>query len=158
MVSDGDDAPEFTAPLADDQLGEFALSDRLDEAPVVLAFFPGAFTEVCSHEMRAFQDRLSEFEDAGASVYGISVDTPFALSEFRAQLGLDFGLVSDTNRGIIDAYDLAMDFSHIGVRDLAKRAVFVVDGDGTVTYAWESDDPGREPDYGAVLDAVAHTR
>lgn len=157
MVSDGDDAPEFTAPLADDQLGEFTLSNRLDEAPLVLAFFPGAFTEVCSHEMQAFQDQLAEFEDAGASVYGISVDTPFALAEFREQLGLDFGFVSDTNRGIIDAYDLAMDFSHIGVRDLAKRAVFVVDGDGTVTYAWVSDDPGREPDYDEVLGAVAQT-
>jgi len=157
MVSDGDDAPDFTAPLADDQLGEFTLSERLDEAPLVLAFFPGAFTEVCSHEMEAFQDRLAEFENAGASVYGISVDTPFALAEFRDQLGLDFGLVSDTNRGIIDAYDLAMDFSHIGVRDLAKRAVFVVDGDGTVTYAWVSDDPGREPDYDEVFDAVSGT-
>lgn len=157
MVSDGDDAPEFTAPLAADQLGEFTLSDRLEEAPLVLAFFPGAFTEVCSHEMETFQDRLAEFEDAGASVYGISVDTPFALTEFRDQLGLDFGLVSDTNRGIIDAYDLAMDFSHIGVRDLAKRSVFVVDGDGTLTYAWVSDDPGREPDYDEVLDAVRQT-
>jgi peroxiredoxin len=157
MISDGARAPEFTAPLAEDQLGEFKLSDRLDEAPLVLAFFPGAFTEVCSHEMEAFQNRLAEFEDAGASVYGISVDTPFALAEFREQLGLDFGLVSDTNRGILDAYGLAMDFSHIGVRDLAKRAVFVVDGDGTVTYTWVSDDPGQEPDYDAVLDAVVRT-
>ena len=157
MVSDGDDAPDFTAPLAHDQLGEFTLSERLGEAPLVLAFFPGAFTEVCSHEMEAFQDRLAEFREAGASVYGISVDTPFALAEFRDQLGLEFGLVSDTNRGIIDAYDLSMDFSHVGVRDLAKRAVLVVEGSGAVTYAWVSDDPGREPDYDEVLDAVAHT-
>jgi peroxiredoxin len=155
MVSEGDDAPAFTAPLADGQLSELELADRLEEAPLVLAFFPGAFTEVCSHEMRAFQDRLAEFADAGAAVYGISVDTPFALDEFRDQLGLEFGLISDTNREIIGAYDLAMDFSHIGVRDLAKRAVFVVDGTGTVTYAWVSDDPGREPDYDEVLDAVA---
>ena len=154
MVSDGDDAPDFTAPLADDQLGEFTLSERFEDAPIVLAFFPGAFTEVCSHEMEAFQDRLAELRDAGASVYGISVDTPFALAEFRDQLGLEFGLVSDTNRGIVEAYDLAMDFSHIGVRDLAKRAVFVVNGDGTVTYAWVSDDPGREPDYDEVVAAV----
>jgi len=69
MVSDGDDAPDFTAPLADDQLGEFTLSERFEDAPIVLAFFPGAFTEVCSHEMEAFQDRLAELQDAGASVY-----------------------------------------------------------------------------------------
>jgi len=157
MVSEGDDAPEFTAPLAEGELTEFTLSERLGEAPLVLAFFPGAFTEVCSHEMDAFQDRLGAFRDAGATVYGISVDTPFALAEFRDKLGLGFGLISDTNRGIIDAYDLAMDFSHIGVRDIAKRAVLVVDGDGTVTYAWVSDDPGREPDYDAVLEAAAES-
>jgi peroxiredoxin len=157
MVSEGDDAPEFTAPLAEGELTEFTLSERLGEAPLVLAFFPGAFTEVCSHEMDAFQDRLADFRDVGATVYGISVDTPFALAEFRDKLGLGFGLISDTNRGMIEAYDLAMDFSHIGVRDIAKRAVLVVDGDGTVTYAWVSDDPGREPDYDAVLEAAAES-
>jgi peroxiredoxin len=157
MVSEGDDAPEFTAPLAEGELTEFTLSERLGEAPLVLAFFPGTFTEVCSHEMDAFQDRLADFRDVGATVYGISVDTPFALAEFRDKLGLGFGLISDTNRGMIEAYDLAMDFSHIGVRDIAKRAVLVVDGDGTVTYAWVSDDPGREPDYDAVLEAAAES-
>ncbi len=154
MVSEGDDAPEFTAPLAAGELTEFVLSERLEEAPLVLAFFPGAFTDVCSHEMDTFQDRLAEFEDAGGTIYGISVDTPFALAEFRDQLGLEFGLVSDTNRTVVDTYDVAMDFSHIGVRDLAKRAVFVVDGTGTVTYDWVSDDPGLEPDYDEVIDAV----
>ena len=156
MVSEGETAPTFTAPLANGDVDEFDLGSAVEtDAPVVLAFFPGAFTSVCSHELTEFQNRLSAFDDAGASVYGVSIDTPFAQNEFRDKLGLSFGLVSDVNREAIDTYDIAMDFESLGVYDVAKRAVFVVDGDGTVTYRWVSDDPGVEPDYDAVEDAAA---
>lgn len=155
MVETGDPAPDFIAPLADGDVTEFALADAIpDEAPIVLAFFPGAFTSVCSHEMATFQDRLTEFTDHGATVYGISADLPFALNEFRDELGLDYGLISDANGTIVDAYDVAMDFDHIGLAHVAKRSVFVVDGDMTVSSAWVSDDPGVEPDYDEVLTAV----
>jgi peroxiredoxin len=155
MVSTGDTAPAFTAPLATGDIEEFALEDHLDEAPLVLAFFPGAFTGVCSHEMSTFQDRLGEFQEAGASVYGLSVDSPFALNEFRDKLDLRFDLVSDADKEVVEAYDVTMDFEALGVHDVAKRAVFVVDGDGTVTYTWVSDDPGVEPDYDEVLEAAS---
>jgi peroxiredoxin len=155
MVSIGDTAPAFTAPLATGDIEEFALEDHLDEAPLVLAFFPGAFTGVCSHEMSTFQDRLGEFQEAGASVYGLSVDSPFALNEFRDKLDLRFDLVSDADKKVVEAYDVTMDFEALGVHDVAKRAVFVVDGDGTVTYTWVSDDPGVEPDYDEVLEAAS---
>ncbi|MBB6645848.1 redoxin domain-containing protein [Halobellus ruber] len=158
MVSVGDDAPDFTVPLADGSIGSFTLSDRLDEAPLVLAFFPAAFTPTCTTEMCTFRDRLSEFEAIDATVYGISIDTPFTLNEFRAQNDLNFGLLSDANRTTLDAYDVAMDFERFGVDDVAKRAVFVVDEDGTVTYAWVSDDPGAEPDYDAVARAADDAR
>ena len=154
MVSTGDTAPAFTAPLATGDIEEFDLEGSLDEAPLVLAFFPGAFTSVCSHEMSTFQDRLEEFQDAGASVYGVSVDSPFALNEFRDKLDLTFDLVSDADKEVVDAYDVSMDFEALGVHDVAKRAVFVVDSEGTVTYAWVSDDPGVEPDYDEVLEAA----
>jgi peroxiredoxin len=155
MISEGDSAPDFTAPLADGDLGEFTLSERLDEAPLVLAFFPGAFTSVCSHEMSEFQDRLTDLSEAGAAIYGISVDSPFALNEFRDKLDLEFGLISDADKEIIERYDIGMDFAELGVHDVAKRSVFVVDGDGTITYAWVSDDPGVEPDYDEVEAAAS---
>ncbi|SDE79364.1 redoxin domain-containing protein [Halorientalis regularis] len=155
MVDEGDAAPDFTAPLANGDIAEFTLSENLDDAPLVLAFFPGAFTSVCSHEMNTFQDRLAEFKDVGATVYGISVDSPFAQNEFRDKLGLEFGLISDADKEIIDEYDIGMDFADLGVHDVAKRAVFVVNGDGDVTYAWVSDDPGVEPDYDEVESAAA---
>jgi peroxiredoxin len=155
MITTGDDAPSFTAPLANGEVDSFTLADRLDEAPIVLAFFPGAFTGVCTHEMNTFQDRLAEFSDAGATVYGVSIDTPFSQNEFREKHGLEFDMISDTNREIIDEWGISMDFAELGVHGVAKRSVFVIDGDGVVRYAWISDDPGVEPDYDEVLDAVA---
>ena len=158
MVSVGDDAPEFTAPLANGSIDSFTLSDRLAEAPLVLAFFPAAFTPTCTAEMCTFRDRLSEFERIDATVYGVSIDTPFTLNEFRDRNDLNFGLVGDSNREAVDVYDVSMDFDAYGVARVAKRAVFVIDRDGVVTYAWVSDDPGAEPDYDAVADAAADAR
>jgi len=155
MSSVGNQAPDFTAPLANGDVDSFTLSENLDEAPIVLAFFPAAFTGTCTNEMSTFQERLDEFHEAGATVYGISVDSPFSLNEFRSQNDLAFDLVSDADKEIVDAYDVSMDFAELGVHDVAKRSVLVVDGDGVVTYRWVSDDPGVEPDYDAVLDAVS---
>jgi peroxiredoxin len=155
MVEVGDDAPDFTAPLANGDVEEFTLSEHLDEAPIVLAFFPGAFTGVCTTEMATFEEDLDDFEDVGATVYGVSVDAPFSLNEFRDQEGLSFGLVSDSNKEIIDDYDAEMDFADMGYYGVAKRSVFVVNGDGEITYQWVSDDPGVEPDYDEVRDAAA---
>jgi peroxiredoxin len=154
MVETGDDAPDFTAPLANGDVDEFTLSAALDDGPVVLAFFPGAFTSVCTTEMCTFRDQLAEFETVGADVYGVSVDSPFTLNEFREQNGLNFGLVSDIDKEVIDAYDVRMDFADLGVRGVAKRAVFVVDADGMIAYTWVSDDPGVEPDYDEVAAAA----
>ncbi|QIB73766.1 redoxin domain-containing protein [Halogeometricum borinquense] len=158
MVDVGDDAPDFTAPLADGDVESFTLSEHLDEAPIVLAFFPAAFTSTCTTEMCTFRDRMTNFEDIGATVYGVSIDTPFTLNEFRDQNDLNFALISDTNRELIHEYDVAMDFDSLGVHNVAKRAVFVVDTDGTVSYAWVSDDPGAEPDYDEVAAAAETVR
>ena len=154
MVTEGDPAPAFTAPLADGGVSEFDLEDRLGEAPLVLAFFPGAFSGVCTGEMRSFQRRLAELHDAGADLYGVSVDSPWALNTFREENDLTFDMVSDFDRRVTDSYGVRDDFPDIGLYGLAKRAVFVVDGEGTVRYAWVTDDASREPDYDAVVAAA----
>ncbi|MBZ6496111.1 redoxin domain-containing protein [Natrinema longum] len=155
MVTTGDAAPDFTVPLANGDIEEFSLSERLEaEAPIVLAFFPGAFTSVCTTEMCAFQDRLAGFNDLDATVYGVSRDSPFTLNEFREQNDLEFGLLSDYNQDVIDDYGIAMDFADLGVYGVSKRSVFVVDGDGQIAYSWVSDDPGVEPEYDEVQAAV----
>jgi peroxiredoxin len=156
MVDVGDGAPEFTVPLADgDDVESFTLSNHLGDGPVVLAFFPGAFTGVCTHEMNQLQDSLSAFEAADATVYGVSVDPPFSLNEFHDALGIEFDLISDADGTVIDAYGVADDdFAGFGYT-AAKRSVFVVDADGHVSYKWVTDDPGVEPDYDELEDAAA---
>ncbi|SDZ88010.1 Peroxiredoxin [Haloplanus vescus] len=156
MLDTGDEAPDFTAPLANSDVETFTLSDHLEEAPIVLAFFPAAFTGTCTTEMCTFRDQLSNFEDVGATVYGISVDLPFTLNEFRRQNDLNFGLISDERRELIDAYDVETTFSPLDMR-VAQRSVFVVDGNGTVTYVWRGS-AKDEPDYDAVREAAAEAR
>jgi len=155
MVSVGEKAPEFEAPLANGEVGEFALSEALDDGPVVLAFFPGAFTSVCTGEMQTFRDRIENLRTEGAALYGVSTDSPFALNEFRDRNDLPFAFVSDANREVVHRYDVAFDFEAVGLEDLAQRAVFVVNTDGEVAYAWVSDDPRVEPDYEEVEAAAA---
>jgi peroxiredoxin len=154
MVSTGDSAPRFEATLGTSDHEDFALDDHLGDGPVVLAFFPGAFTPPCTNEMVAFQDRLGDFEDAGATVFGVSADSPFSQGAFREEHGIEFDLVSDMAGDAIRAYDLEIDIEDLGLYGIANRAVFVLDDDGEVTYAWVADDPTNEPDYDAVLDAV----
>lgn len=157
MPNVGERAPDFTVPLAEDGIESFTLSDSLEAAPIVLAFFPAAFTGTCTSEMQTFQERLDGFHDAGATVYGISVDSPFVLEEFREGHGVEFGLLSDFEKEVIEEYGVRTDFSDIGVYGLAKRSVFVVGPDRRVTYRWVTDDPGEQPDYDAVLAATQET-
>ncbi|MFP4175456.1 MAG: redoxin domain-containing protein, partial [Halobacteriales archaeon] len=147
MVSEGDSAPDFTAPLAtQDDVAEVTLSDEIGDGPVVLAFFPGAFTSVCEDEMCEFRDAFADFESLDGSVYGVSVDGPFAQQAFASDNDLNFPLVSDFGGEIIEDYDVVLE-SLAGIYGpVAKRSVFVVDNDGAVTYSWVSDDPGVLPD------------
>jgi peroxiredoxin len=132
----------------------FDLSDHLGDGPVVLAFFPGAFTPPCSNEMVALQGHHDEMEAAGATLLGVSADSAFSLNAFREEHGLEFDLVSDMGREAIDAYGLEIDIDDLGLHGVANRAVFVLDESGTVTYVWTTDDPTNEPDYEALLEAV----
>jgi len=154
MVSEGDTAPTFTAMVANGDVGPFDLGEHLGDGPVVLAFLAGAFTPPCSNEMVALQDRADEFADAGATLLGVSADSAFSLNAFREEHGIEFDLVSDTDREAIDAHDLRIDIGELGLFGVANRAVYVLDEAGTVTYAWVADDPTNDPDYGELLGAV----
>jgi len=154
MVSEAETAPAFTATLANGDVEPFDLSEHVGDGPVVLAFFPGAFTPPCSNEMVALQEHLGRFREAGATVLGVSADSAFAQNAFRAEHGLEFDLVSDTAREAIEAYGLLTDIPDIGLHGVSNRAVFVLDDEGTVTYRWVADDPTNEPDYEELLAAV----
>src|SRR6056297_2275604 len=104
MVVESDTAPTFTATLANGDVEAFDLADHLGDGPVVLAFFPGAFTPPCSNEMVALQGHLDEFTGAGATLLGVSADSAFSLNAFREEHGIEFALVSDMGREVIEAY------------------------------------------------------
>ncbi len=145
----GDIAPDFT--LLDTDLNRRSLSEFISMGkPVVILFFPGAFTSVCTKELCTFRDRMSELERANATILAISVDSPFALKEFKERNMLNFTLLSDFNKEVIKAYDVVLP-DLLGLKELAKRAVFIVDKDGVIRYKWVSDDPRIEPDYDEVI-------
>lgn len=154
MPETGDTVPTFTATLGTSDHESFTLEDHLGDGPVVLAFFPGAFTPPCTNEMVALQEHRDEFEAAGATVLGVSADSPFSQGTFREEHGIEFDLVSDMSGEAIQAYDLEIDIPELGLHGIANRAVFVIDEDGTITYQWVADDPTNEPDYEELLNAV----
>src|SRR5882672_7592087 len=148
----GDKAPDFTLPNQDRT--PVTLSEELTKGPVVLAFFPAAFSGTCTKEMCTFRDSMSELNRMSASVLGISTDTFFALKAWADAQHLTFPLLSDFNKTVIRQYDV-VNPDMIGLKDIAKRATFVIDRNGTVTYREILDDARNEPDYAKVREALA---
>ncbi len=149
----GQAAPDFNLL---DTAREATQLSALQGGKVVLAFFPAAFTGVCSKEVCAFRDSLASFNALNATVLGISVDGPFSNAAFATQNDLNFKVLSDYTRSTVRAYDIALEnFAGMEGYVASNRAVFVVDETGTITYEWIAPNPGVEPDYDAVKAAVA---
>ena len=149
-VDVGTQAPDFT--LINDDRQPVTLS-QLRGQPVVLAFFPAAFSSVCQKELCTFRDSMARLNAAHAQVLGISVDTFFALKAFRDQQQLTFPLLSDFNKEAIRSYGVFNE-NMIGLKGIAKRAVFVIDKNGVVRYREILEDARNEPNYEAVLNSV----
>ena len=147
----GTPAPDFTLMNQD---REPVTLSNLKGRPVVLAFFPAAFSSVCTKELCTFRDSLARLNQAKAQVLGISVDTFFALKAFHTDQKLTFPLLSDFNKQTIRDYGVYNE-DMIGLKGIAKRAVFVIDADGKVRYRQVLDDARNEPDYDAVYKALA---
>src|SRR5438094_7500850 len=147
----GSKAPEFT--LTNHERQPVTLSGQRGR-PVVLAFFPAAFSSVCAKELCTFRDSLARLNDANAQVYGISVDTFFTLKAFHDQQQLTFPLLSDFNKQVIRDYGVFNE-DMIGLHGIAKRGVFVIDGGRTIRHRQVLDDARHEPDYQKVFDALA---
>jgi peroxiredoxin len=151
-VDVGAKAPDFTLPNQDRQ--QVTLSEQLRNGPVVLAFFPAAFSSVCTKEMCTFRDSMAALNKASGTVLGVSTDTFFALKAWGDQQGLKFPLLSDYNKDVIRKYDV-VNPDMVGLRDIAKRAVFVIGRDGTVKHREVLDDARNEPDYKKIDEALA---
>lgn len=154
-VREGDVAPGFSLPMAPGE--EVDLDEHLGREPVVLLFFPLAFSPVCTTEMCTFADRWDELREPDASFFAVSVDSPFVTARFREDAGIPFPVLSDFNREVSQTYGVLYE-ELLGLHEVAKRAVFVIGDDGTVVYRWVTEDPGVEPDYDAVEEALRRAR
>lgn len=149
----GDTAPDFTLP--DYDKNPRSLKEFLGKK-VVLVFYPGAFTGVCTKEMCSFRDSMANLNSLNAQVVGISVDSPFANKAFATQNNLSFPLLSDYSREVAKQYvGLYQDFGGLKNYTAAKRSVVVLDKNGVVKYVWVTETPGVEPPYDEVTKAVA---
>ena len=111
---------DFTLPNQDRET--VTLSEQLKTGPVVLAFFPAAFSSVCTAEMCKFRDSAAQLNTVGARVLGISVDSFFALKAWADAEKLNFPLLSDFNKTVIQQYGV-VNPDMIGLKNISKRAV-----------------------------------
>jgi len=150
MLSPGDPAPDFE--LFTHDIEPFALSEQRGH-PVLLLFFPGAFTSVCTNEMNTVNNDLASFgSDDGVAIVGISTDSPFVLDEYRKVNDLQFALLSDHEAKVAAAYGAKYNhnFTPMELDRIAKRAAFVVDAEGIIQYAEVLDNAGKQPDFEAI--------
>jgi peroxiredoxin len=156
-IAVGSAAPDFTLKtMTSDGLKDVALSAHRGKENVVLLFYPGAFTPVCTQEMCDMTSGLKRFEDAAAQVYGLSNDTPFVLGEWAKQLKIGFPLLADFQHEVARAYDVVWpDFAGLGPG--TARAVVLIDREGIVRYVEQTASLLDLPNYEALhaaLDAL----
>ena len=142
----GESAPAFT--LKNTDLAEVSLAD-FSGRKVVLLFVPLAFSGPCTQELCDISAGINAYDDLGAQVLGISVDSPFSLKAWAEKEGITIPLLSDFNKEVSAAYGAQFE-DLLGFKGVAKRSAFVVDGAGVVRYASVSDDPKQLPDFEAI--------
>jgi peroxiredoxin Q/BCP len=129
----GDKAPDFT--LANSEGQPVTLSKLLHDGPVILAFYPKAFTPGCTKQNQNFRDRFGAVQEKGAQVVGISTDSVETQKKFKGEYQLPYTLLSDPGGKVVAQYSGKMP-----VLGVANRANFVIDQDGTVKAIVEGSD------------------
>ena len=140
-LKNGSPAPDFTAHAS---LGgnefTFSMAAALKHRPVVLYFYPAAFTQGCTVEAHDFADAISTFEALGATVVGVSGDSIDTLKRFSvSECQGKFALVADSNRAVMKAYDSVL----IPLLSYADRTSYVITPDSKVLYSFTALDPDQ---------------
>ncbi len=148
----GEKAPDFTAQaaLAGKQY-QFSLAETLSKGPVVLYFFPAAFSVGCSAEAHEFAESIGKFEALGATVIGVSTDDIDTQVKFSMQACQGkFPVASDSGKTVIKSYDAAM----MILPDYANRVSYVIAPDNSIVYNYQSLNPSKhvEKTLGALRD------
>ena len=148
MIEPGTKAPDFT--LRDQDLNKVSLGDFAGRR-VLLVFYPGDFSPVCSDQLSVYQEVLGEISERGASLVGISVDGVFAHKAFREQLGLEMPLLADFHpKGAVSqAYG-----AYLPDRGFNNRSLVLVGPDGTVEWSYAAPSDLEIPGANLIFDAL----
>ncbi len=144
----GTDAPDFTLPSTSGQ--SVTLSSFRGTHHVLLAFFPFAFTRVCTTELCAFGDDWDAFAGKDVAVLPISTDAVPSLAEYKKQLGISVDLLSDAKRQVAAAYDVLFADAFC-----AHRAYFLIDKAGIVRWVHVEDQLGHRRENAEILAEIA---
>lgn len=155
MPQVGSRAPSFTLYDADQKersLSEFFVKGK----KTILAFYPGAFTSVCTEELCAFRDMFAELQKMKAQVVGISVDPPFAQKAYAEKYGFKFPLLCDFTRKVTREYGLIWrDIDGVKGYDVSNRAVYTLDDTGKILYSWVAANPDVAPNFDGIRKSLA---
>jgi peroxiredoxin len=143
----GQKAPDFSLYASDKQ--KVTLSDYRNKN-VVLLFFPFAFSSVCTAELCNVRDNIAEYGKLNAEVFGISVDSHYALAKYKQDQNLNFQLLSDFNKEVSSAYGAMYEKFGLDMKGVSKRSAFVIDKDRIVRYAEVLENPGKTPDFDKI--------
>lgn len=146
----GQPAPDFT--LVNTEMKPISLAAYRGQ-PVVLLFFPLAFSSVCTAELCQVRDNFEQYRQLNAQIIGISVDSLFSLAKFKQEQALHFELLSDFNKEVSEAYG-ALYTEFYGMKGVSKRAAFVIGPEGTIRYAEVLDDAEQQPDFGQLVQTL----
>ncbi|MGI8750128.1 MAG: thioredoxin-dependent thiol peroxidase [Thermoleophilaceae bacterium] len=153
MIETGETAPDFT--LGDQDGKQVSLGDYAGQT-VVLYFYPKADTPGCTTQACGIRDRGDEYEQAGATVIGVSPDEPSALRKFADKYRLDYTLLGDPDHSVAEAYGVWMEKRNYGKTYMGvQRATFIIDARGTVAHVIPKASPKTHDDE--VLAALGAT-
>ncbi|MEM6335891.1 MAG: redoxin domain-containing protein [Bacteroidota bacterium] len=153
-VTKGQAAPDFE--LVGDDKNTFKLSEQTGDGKVLLLFFPGAFTSVCTNELNQVNNDLDAYTSKNVQVVGISTDSPFVLGEYKQANALNFPLLSDHDAGVSAQYGAKYEAGEFpfGLSRIARRAAFVINEDGHIVYDEVLESAGDLPDFDAIKAAI----
>jgi glutaredoxin-dependent peroxiredoxin len=149
----GDAAPDVILPASDG--APTSLAGEWAKGPVVLLFFPLAFTDTCTDELCTVRDDMGSYTGLNARVLAVSVDSPYVLDRYKREIGADYRFLSDFNREAITAFDVVRRTPvGPGLLNASERAAFVIGRDGRIRYAWHSTTPGLLPPFDEIKQAL----
>ncbi len=148
----GQKAPAFALYNSDRK--EIKSTDLLGK-PTVILFFPLAFTSTCTTELCSVRDDIASYQNLGAEVLAISVDSPMVLNKFKEEQNLNMTLLSDFNRVVSAAFNSLYDTFILNMKGVSKRSAFVLDKEGTVRYAEVLENASEIPDLEKVKATLA---